>query len=512
MIKKMLNMLPISPSPFPPFKLGTGVYRLCFILTVVGIIFSLQSVVALPVSAGEVTDRTTQWGTIGRGMGGAYTAAAGDIGGISYNPANSATLDKVQFVTDYSQLSMLDVDVDNTALALGFRGGDFVHGLGIYRTDLGFDYNSVFDEDWNYELDYTDDIFYYNLSWNLTENAHIGTNLKYYSVDASVEGGDATGYGVDLGYLHFIGDRLTLGLTGYNFVSERDWDGGTTEDLPLRVRAGLRAHPWQGVSVEAGGVYDEDADLHSFNLGGEWWIWEVIEPGRTRTERLERYFRSVQRQRVDRTDFGLALRAGAEVEQSGAENTMLTAGLGFKFDGGRLDYSYQQREDFDNQHFFGLMFGLGGSEEGEALIEPEDGSHDEYNPDDVQPRDEATFSSRVGLMQWQVEADRDFEAEELESVLEAGGNVETVVYDSNPGVEHALIEDRLAPEEIGNLVEATGVDLLVTGQLNRVDDQYHAEVTVASGFTSERFDVYATAFGDLLGDVASEGEVRSDGS
>ena len=472
-----------------------------FWLLILGMILNVT-----PAEADESTAQTEYWGTVGRGMGGAYTAAGGDIGGISYNPANSATILQGQFTTDYNRLSQLDVDVNNSAFAGAYRTGDFVQGLALYRTDLDFDFGN-FQHTTGLELDYTDDIFYYNLGYNLSDDMHLGSNIKYYNVSTDVEDGDATGYGLDLGYMQFIGDQLTFGASVKNLISDKEWDSGTSEDVPLEARLGLRARPIPDVAIEGDLVYGEDPGLRSLNFGGEWWLWRRFEDPDPMLRRA--YFRRLQRETTDRVQFGVALRSGLEIETAGSQETNFSAGLGMQFGDGFLNYSFQERSDFDNQHFFGLSVTFGEPENEGSNIEQaevEEPDTDEDETEEMPETQAVTWDTtqELGLLQWNTD-DVNFDVRRFESELTAVADFETVVYGENQSLQEALLEGTVSLEQIEQLLEQTGQQSLITGELQLAEEnEYRARLIIATAEARDEVEITAQSFEELYAGLVEQ--------
>ncbi|MFB6357413.1 MAG: hypothetical protein ABEJ65_12980 [bacterium] len=492
-------------------------------------------IISTPVHA--ITSRSVYWGTAARGMAGAYTAAGGDFAGISYNPANSSSIHSGQFVSDFNQLTQNSVNVRNGALGGAMRIGSWVHGIALNRTNLEFDFNNFGVTSGGLNLEYNDDVYYYNSAWNITPNSHLAANVKYYSLKTDVQDGGASGYGVDLGYMYFLGDRATLGLSLKNLIAKKNWESGTSEDLPLEARGGVRYRPISDLALEMDLVYGENPGLKSVNMGGEWWVWKKFQqPDRSlRTP----YFRYMQRQTADRIKFGLALRSGVEVETAGSENTNISMGLGMQFGGGKLDYAFQQQSNFENQHFFGFSSSFGGSEQDYIVSQPwssstyEEGKgqtskNKKPSPESIrqQPPGQSQAQRRparrqrygpptsgrssfapdrlkVGLLQWQLDPGIDFAAEQLERRMASQSGLKLTVYEQNPGVEKSIINDQLTSSQQASLVEKTGKSVLITGEIRRSSGYYGATAYVVSENQRKEIQVYSEEFSAMLNQISS---------
>lgn len=300
------------------------------------VILSLMCMVTLQ----DVEAQSRFWGAQASGMAGAYTAAPGGFSGISYNPSSSSSVTDFEFSSDFTQFSQNSLDVNNGALGLGFGIGTVTQGIAINRTAIDFDFNNFSVTSRGLSLDYDDDIYYYNASVQPVASARFGANAKYFSVTSDVQGADADGYGLDLGYQQKITKRFTLGLSLINLGAERDWDSGFSEDIPRSVRLGLRVRPISSLSIETDIVHDEDAGLERYLLGGEWWLVRRIPS-------------------EDNQMMGVAIRSGLDISRVGDEPINFSAGMSFKLGIGEFHYAFQERDNFDNQQQFGLTVEFG---------------------------------------------------------------------------------------------------------------------------------------------------------
>jgi hypothetical protein len=274
-------------------------------------------------------------------MGGAYTAAPGGFSGISYNPASSASVTNFEFTSNFARLSQNTLNVDNGSVGLGFGVGPVTQGIAINRTSLDFDFENFDVTSEGLGLNYDDNVIYYNSSVQPFSSARLGANVKYFKVQSDVEDADATGYGIDLGYQQLITRHFVFGVSVINLSAERDWESGLTEDIPRKIRVGMRVRPTSSLSFEANAVHDEITGYEEFLIGGEWWLVRRIPS-------------------ADNTLVGLALRQGVEVQQVGQEAVNFSAGLSFKMGFGEFHYAFQEKSNFENQQQFGLTINFGG--------------------------------------------------------------------------------------------------------------------------------------------------------
>jgi len=286
-------------------------------------------------------ESTTFWGTEAKGMAGAYTAAPGGFSGISYNPSSSASVANYEFTSNFTRFSQNTLDVNNGSLGLGFGVGNVTQGIAVNRTALDFDFDNFSVTSEGLGLDFDENTLYYNASVQPFASSRLGVNVKYFQVRSDVENADADGHGLDIGYQKQVNRWVSLGVSAINLYAQRNWDTGHDEDLPRKIRAGVRIRPTRGLSVEADAVHDEDVGYETLLMGGEWWLVRRLETGRN-------------------TLVGVALRGGLQLQQSGAEETNVSAGLSFKMGFGEIHYAFQQKSNFDNQQQFGMTVEFGG--------------------------------------------------------------------------------------------------------------------------------------------------------
>ncbi|MGM0381177.1 MAG: hypothetical protein ACQEP7_04255, partial [bacterium] len=277
-------------------------------------------------------------------------------------------------------------------------------------------------------------------------------------------------------------------------------------------RVGLRYRPAPEIALEGDLVYGADPGLSSINLGGEWWLWRRFEESEPRLRRA--YFRRLQRQTTDRVQFGVALRAGMELETAGSKDNNFSAGLGMQFGDGYLNYSYQQRSDFDNQHFFGLAVTFGEPEKEEpTFTENEEGTGQESAVGDQQAADTSEFEEidwevtlEPGLLQWETEGvEEEFDIRRLEEALGELADYEATVYSENKPLETALLNDQLSEGQIEQLLEKTGRESLVTGEIERTaDGQYQARAVITTADDRREIEVTTDNFDQLYSQLASQ--------
>jgi hypothetical protein len=136
----------------------------------------------------------------------------------------------------------------------------------------------------------------------LGEHFILGTAVRYFDYNSDVMGEeDSSGINWDLGATARLGDRVNLGVVGYNLYGE------DSVQYPRAIGAGALVRPLAALSLSADGVWNLDADDSTGRYGGG----------------LEYFFSGSNGQS------GYPIRGGA-VHDVALESTYLTAGLGIQ--------------------------------------------------------------------------------------------------------------------------------------------------------------------------------------
>ncbi|MFB6346889.1 MAG: hypothetical protein ABEK50_14280 [bacterium] len=281
----------------------------------------------------STADAAVNWGATARGMGEAYVASASGLEGISYNPASGGIIEKGEVVSSVSRSSQNSVKVNYGTIGAGMRVRDYNHSLVVNRTSISHNFNNFDLTTEGLSLDYSKDVYYYNLATGSKSDHEFAINLKYFSVDSSLTGVTASGRGFDLGYLTKLSDRTRFGVAALNLAASRDWATGSEETIPREIRAGFNHEADFGWLVAGDVVHHEMDGLASVHLGMErWWI-------------------------LEETDFEfeypVAFRFGLEKRLVGQKDANVSLGFSLRRNKGNFTYAYQQRSNFDNRHIFG---------------------------------------------------------------------------------------------------------------------------------------------------------------
>ena len=202
------------------------------------VIFAAAILLSAPVPAAFAGGSTAAFLKLGSGaratgLGGAYTAVAGDINSISYNPAGLAGLKRseagftrAELVESVSYNSLgysRPAAGGNIALAVNYLGQSSIEGRGANREVTG----SFQASDTAVNLAY---------ARPLTARAGLGLNFKY--ITSRIADESAAGWAVDAGWQYRTPVKgLGLGLAVQNLGPEMKFlDEGSS--LPLTARAG----------------------------------------------------------------------------------------------------------------------------------------------------------------------------------------------------------------------------------------------------------------------------------
>jgi outer membrane protein OmpA-like peptidoglycan-associated protein len=261
-------------------------------------------------------------GARAEGMGGAVVAQPGDASDLWWNPAGIAL--QKDFSLSYQYGSLLGGDSVDQALAQTgeLPDLDLSYGLG-YRRNLATSQSG-----------YTEQTTLVSGAFPFTDDKRLdfGATIKLYSSQlADVPGGEAHGFGMDLGFLYQVpvpGDGLTLGLSVLDFQTNLDWATGINDNPPQLMQAGA------SYRLDSSTLAEFDYEL----------VTDAVEASRSSQGfkvGAERWF-NVPLLQADRF---LALRLGY-LQSSALAPTSLsglfTLGCGLSWRGYSLDYAYMQ--------------------------------------------------------------------------------------------------------------------------------------------------------------------------
>jgi tetratricopeptide (TPR) repeat protein len=270
-------------------------------------------------------------------MGGAYTALADGGYGMYWNPAGMSRRRRGAFVATHQEQLF---DVYNELLGLTYpMSHDQTLGLSSrFRWDQ---------QTRRSELETRNEFTNYGMSvglnyaWGGRTGLAWGLGIK--GIQSKLAGFTANSYAVDLG-LHYQSPRtpLKLGLAVQNlgpeltFIREGD-------PLPRTFRFG-----W---------AYDFYPYRRRLTISNDL---VYLQPEKTTSLRLGLEFKPYR---------FIALRGGYYTPQGFSQDPRLSAGLGVRYQDIHIDYAYESRDDFSNQHRFSLSVEFGGRPEQDDFLE-----------------------------------------------------------------------------------------------------------------------------------------------
>lgn len=297
------------------------------------------------------------------GMGEAYAGSYGDISSVYWNPAGIGAADRFQFSSLYTDLYGIDL-IKQTYLGFIAPWGKTVHGLSYAANALFYDFSSSGLFSSLGTIDYRETTLTYSIARSFFfRNFYLGANMKYYNITSNLTEaqGQGTGYGLDVGALLRVTQKLSMGFSIKNMVGTTNWKSGLSEDLPLIYRLGMQYEINDKSRVLFDVAGDADAAFHYGSLGGEWWVWKTyrLDEGAAGSSPRDRYFKYLQTRRAP-TLYGLALRGGIKNDFD-ASSINFTTGAGLRFGPLRFDYALRyDDQELGNTSYASLAFELGG--------------------------------------------------------------------------------------------------------------------------------------------------------
>lgn len=269
-------------------------------------------------------------------MGGAYTALSDDGYGMYWNPAGMSRRQRGSFVATHQEQLF---EVFNELLGITYpMSPDQTMGISSrFRWDEQTRRSELEDEN---EFTNYDASLGLNYAYGGQTGLAWGLGLK--GIRSKLAGFTATSYAVDLG-LHYQSPRtpLKLGLAVQNlgpdlkFIEEGD-------PLPRTIRFGWAYDffPYQRrLTISNDLVYLQPEKTTSLHLGAEFKPFNFV-----------------------------ALRAGYFTPEGFEEDPRFNAGLGVNYESINLDYAFETREEFSNQHRFSLSVEFGARPEADEFL------------------------------------------------------------------------------------------------------------------------------------------------
>ncbi len=254
------------------------------------------------------------------GLGGASVAQGDDASVMFWNPALSFGLEHYELLGAYGSI----LGGKSADMALGARAN--LQDLGL---SLGFGFRSVASSG---GLGFGEQTTLLSAAFPFTKDKSLafGANLKIYSSQLNIPGGEASGYGVDFGFAwrgEGIFKPLRLGLAITDFQSDLTWATGLSLDPPQSMQLGAAWYFDENTLAEIDSEVVTDAlssrNTQGFRVGAE---------------------RSFDVPAWDAPRLA-SLRVGYFQSDSLAPTSLgglFTMGLGLQYKGARLDYAYTQ--------------------------------------------------------------------------------------------------------------------------------------------------------------------------
>ena len=302
-------------------------------------IFIIIFSASLNAGAGSKSAEFILFGVGGRplGLGGAYTAMAGDIYSVHWNPAGLAGIRSYRVAAMHTKLPE---SVSQQFITLGFPVGTKTNknqyiALSLNFMNYGEEMMTIYVDpgDANYftkaqtgrSFDGSDMLARLSYAYKKDSRLSLGMNLKYISQNIYTYNGSALG--IDAGIIYKLSGDVNLGAGLYNFGTKLKMDKDATE-LPQQFKTGLSANVIDDILLVNGDIiYTRDENM-DYALGAE--------------------FRPVKI---------FALRGGYNsINEAG---NGFTFGFGMKFNKLNFDYAYEFFGDFDASHKFSLDYEFG---------------------------------------------------------------------------------------------------------------------------------------------------------
>ncbi len=182
-------------------------------------------------------------GAKGSGLGGALSAATGEVSCIYYNPAGLSYVKRDVFLASHKSLSL-----DRKQSAIGYArklDPDAAFGIIWLRAGTDLDKRDINGEKVGTASD-SENVVIFSFSRGLWRKISIGLSGKY--IWKEFAGQKASGFGFDCGVNLRVFEDLTLGLLLSNLHTEISWrvkeiwerDSSRDEEIPLVLSCGLQ--------------------------------------------------------------------------------------------------------------------------------------------------------------------------------------------------------------------------------------------------------------------------------
>lgn len=260
----------------------------------------------------------------------AYTAAAGDVWSLTYNPAGLASI--TQMKLGVSQIEWFE-DTSFSYLGVGLPRGDGGLALGLAYFDLGsVPVTDGTGTDLNESADAYNFGFIGGYGFEVPNICDLTAGISGHVIQGNFDDETATAIGLNMGVLYgLMENQVHVGLaarnlgTKFKFVDEEDEQ---TLTFAAGVSYATAEDQIENVDVTVGldALMPKDQGFQ-VGVGGEVWVYDT-----------------------------LALRAGY---RTGSEMGNLSYGAGFRYSDFQLDYTYADYEDLEATHRISLTMAFG---------------------------------------------------------------------------------------------------------------------------------------------------------
>ena len=174
-------------------------------------------------------------------MGGAFTALVESSEAPAYNTAGLALLNKSEIRS--SSFQFFGGDVTRFAIDASRPAWDGVIGFNYIQegvSDIPYTRDNGQSQPETYgSFNYAQRLFNFAFAKEIVPGqTYAGINVKYLTAELATS--NASGFGIDAGVLYRISKELNTGLSIKNiFPTNLSWNGGSADEVPLKVIAGL---------------------------------------------------------------------------------------------------------------------------------------------------------------------------------------------------------------------------------------------------------------------------------
>ncbi|MFH1369370.1 MAG: PorV/PorQ family protein [Elusimicrobiota bacterium] len=272
-------------------------------------------------------------GARAQGLGNAYTAVSSDINSIYWNQAGLGVMKRPE--VSFMHNAWLDnMTYDYAAFGVPTKAGTF--GFSVHYLNIGEITGRASQISEPYTFKAGDTMFTFGYGSKVIRNGYAGLNLKY--IRENIDDVTATGFAADLGLLYKLpGHSLSFGLTarniggGMKYVNE-------TENLPMNISLGA------GYQIGGFGI-SMDLRHYAYDKTSEICVGTEFAPVSILSLRGGFLYNMLKN-------------SAAPDVPSGGETFNPSGGMGFRFGGSQIDYSFTPFNQLGSTHKVSLTYGF----------------------------------------------------------------------------------------------------------------------------------------------------------